>query len=305
MIIDFHTHAFPDELAERAVSSLLATLHNANSDLSFSHSAPLPSCPSAVQANYRTIGCRLSLPDSDFPEVMYTDGTAKGIINSMDKAGIDISVLLPVATKPTQPKGINSWARSFAEKEPRIIPFGAVFPDETAETQLEELAEKGYKGIKLHGDFQGFYADDEKMLPIYRRCAEYGLICVMHAGLDCVSPHDIHVTPERMARVLDKVSGVKFVLAHMGGNCIEDRAADILGGADGVWVDTAYAAGRIAPGKMAELVGKYGADRVLFASDSPWNDPADDIALIRSTPISESDREKILYKNAQALLGVQ
>ena len=236
---------------------------------------------------------------------MYTDGTAKGIINSMDKAGVDISVLLPVATKPTQPKGINSWARSFAEKEPRIIPFGAVFPDETAEAQLEELAERGYKGIKLHGDFQCFYADDEKMLPIYRRCAEYGLICVMHAGLDCVSPNDIHVTPERMARVLDKVSGVKFVLAHMGGNCIEDRAAKILAGADDVWVDTAYAAGRIAPGKMAELVGKYGADRVLFASDSPWNDPADDIALIRSTPISEGDREKIFYKNAQALLGLQ
>ena len=171
----------------------------------------------------------------------------------MDKAGVDISVLLPVATKPTQPKGINSWARSFAEKEPRIIPFGAVFPDETAEAQLEELAERGYKGIKLHGDFQGFYADDEKMLPIYRRCAEYGLICVMHAGLDCVSPHDIHVTPERMARVLDKVSGVKFVLAHMGGNCIEDRAAKILAGADDVWVDTAYAAGRISPEKWRSL----------------------------------------------------
>ena len=91
----------------------------------------------------------------------------------------------------------------------------------------------------------------------------------------------------------------------MGGNCIEDRAAKLLAGAGDVWVDTAYAAGRIAPGKMAELVERYGADRVLFASDSPWNDPADDIALIRSTPIPESDREKIFYKNAQALLGLQ
>lgn len=271
LIIDFHTHAFPDELAERALKGLLATLHNAN---------------------------------SGFPEVIYSDGTPKGLVDSMNKADVDISVLLPVATKPTQPKSINSWTRKLAENEPHIIPFGAVFPDDTAESQLEDLAKTGYKGIKLHGDFQGFYADDEKMLPIYRRCAEYGLICVMHAGLDCVSPYDIHVTPERMARVLDRVSGARFVLAHMGGNCIEDRAAKILAGAEDVWVDTAYAADRISPEKMAELAEKYGADRVLFASDSPWNDPADDIALIRSAPISEEDRKKILYKNAQVLLGV-
>ncbi len=271
LIIDFHTHIFPDEVAERAVSGLLKGLES----------------------------CGLG-----FPVTMYSDGTASGLIRSMDTAGVDISVQLPVATKPSQPDSINEWTEGLREKEPRIISFGAVFPDETAAAQLERLAERGFKGIKLHGDFQGFYADDPKMLDIYRRCGEYGLICVHHAGLDCVSPKDIHVTPERMARVLDKVGGVKFVLAHMGGNCMEDEAARLLSGADNVWVDTSYTAGRLSPEKMAELIGRFGADRVLFASDSPWNDPADNIRLIKETPLSEEEREMIFCKNASALLGI-
>lgn len=269
MIIDFHTHAFPDALAERAMAGLVDAVHKA---------------------------------DMGFPEIMYSDGTAKGLTDSMDRAGVDISVLLPVATKPSQPRSINQWTREFAGKDPRIIPFGAFFPDETFEEQLETLAKNGCKGIKLHGDFQGFYADEERMINIYRRCGEYGLICVMHSGLDCVSPRDIHVTPERMVRVLDKVSGVKFVLAHMGGNYLEDRAAELLSGAEGLWVDTAYAAGRLSPEKMAELISAFGADKVLFASDSPWNDPADDIRLIRETPISNEEKQGILHKNAEKLL---
>lgn len=242
--------------------------------------------------------------DMGFPEIMYADGTGKGLAESMDRAGVDMSVLLPVATKPSQPRGINEWAAELSERDSRILPFGAFFPDDSFEEQLESLAEKGYKGIKLHGDFQGFYADDERMMDIYRRCGEYGLICVQHAGLDCVSPRDIHVTPERMARVLDRVSGTRFVLAHMGGNCMEDRAAELLAGAEDIWVDTAYAAGRFSPEKMAELIYRFGADRVLFASDSPWNDPSDDIRLIRETPISEEERECIFHKNAESLLSI-
>lgn len=240
-----------------------------------------------------------------FPEVMYADGTSAGLVRIMERSGVDMSVLLPVATKPTQPEGINKWAGEISENDPRIIPFGAFYPDDTFEEQLEALAAKGYKGIKLHGDFQGFYADEPRMLEIYRRCGEYGLIVVHHAGLDCVSPRDIHVTPERMARVLDRVTGVKFVLAHMGGNCLEDRAAELLGGAEGLWVDTAYAAGRFTPEKMTELIGRFGADRVLFASDSPWNDPADDIRLINETSLSEEEKDGIFHKNAEMLLGIK
>ena len=77
----------------------------------------------------------------------------------------------------------------------------------------------------------------------------------MHSDIDCSSPYDIHTDAQMMARVLDKVSGVKFVVAHMGGVRCEDEAARLLAGAENVWFDTAYTAGRISPEHMTGLCG--------------------------------------------------
>ena len=69
-IFDFHTHAFVDSLAERAVAALAET--------------------------------------SEIPP--YTDGTVKGLRAAMQECGISGALLLPVATKPSQQKTINNWA---------------------------------------------------------------------------------------------------------------------------------------------------------------------------------------------------
>lgn len=271
-IIDFHTHAFPDAIAERAVAKL-----------------------------------KQGVTDSGvtgFDDKAYTDGTLDGLMAHMDGAGVEKAVLLPVATKSGQSDGINRWAAEYAVKTDRLIPFGAVFPDDTAAEQLERLAAAGYKGIKLHGDQQGFYADEPRMIDIYRRCGELGLIAVMHSGFDFASTHDMHVTPERMANVLDRVDGVRFVMAHMGGVLCEDRAVKCLAGAENVMFDTAYTAGRLSAEKMAELIDGFGYGNVLFATDSPWTDAAVQIRLVSDAVGDERKRLQILSGNAERLLGI-
>lgn len=269
MIIDFHVHAFADSLAERAMNNLLGYIKNSG------------------------------LP---FPPAAYTDGTVKGALSMLDKNGIDKAVLLPVATKPSQFETVNAWSREQAELDGRLIPFGAVHPkDENIFGHLEELKERGYKGIKLHPDYQGFYADDEDMIPIYRKCAELGLIVVLHTGVDALSPNEIHATPERMARVFDKVE-FAAVLAHMGGHFCHDDVMKLLKGSC-AYYDTAFMNGT-SPERMTELIEALGADRVLFASDCPWNDSADDIRLINECMISEEDKEAVFSGNAVRLLGL-
>lgn len=267
--IDFHTHAFADELAPRAMEKLLKGISEYG--------------------------------DSCFDDKAYTDGTLSGLVRLMDKSGVEKSVLLPVPTKASQEEHINRWAWKFAEKTGRIVPFGALFPDNDAVRRLEVLAGRGYKGIKLHGDYQGFYADEPRMIDIYRKCGELGLIIVMHSGFDFASPYEYHTTPEMMARVIDRVSGVRFVIAHMGGVLCEDRAAKCLSGAENVWFDTSYTSGRLSPEKMGELIASFGADRVLFASDAPWADPKAEEELIRAA-VGSDDLERILFKNAVLLL---
>lgn len=88
MVIDFHTHIFNDELAPKARAALLKNSHNA----------------------YRHC----------------TDMTRGGLLSYMDAHGIDKSVVLSIATKPTQTEKINAWAASV--NDDRLIAFGSVYP---------------------------------------------------------------------------------------------------------------------------------------------------------------------------------
>ena len=95
MIIDFHTHAFSEKIVEKAMSKLTAT------------SGMKP----------------------------YTDGTVNGLLEIMNNSGVDKSVVLPIATKPSQQRIVNSWAKEIMSD--KIYAFGSVHPD--AEDALEEL----------------------------------------------------------------------------------------------------------------------------------------------------------------------
>ena len=60
--------------------------------------------------------------------VPYTDGTAAGLQTSSEEAGIDCSVILPVATKPEQFDSINRFAMQFRGQD-RLLSFGGIHPD--------------------------------------------------------------------------------------------------------------------------------------------------------------------------------
>jgi predicted TIM-barrel fold metal-dependent hydrolase len=45
-----------------------------------------------------------------------------------------------------------------------------------------------------------------------------------------------------------------------------------------------------------------GADKVLFGSDCPWDDPANEIAMINRLPLTDEEKELIFYRNAERLL---
>jgi hypothetical protein len=47
----------------------------------------------------------------------------------MNKANVDASVLLSVATRPDQVESINSWISGICKDYPGIIPLGAIHPE--------------------------------------------------------------------------------------------------------------------------------------------------------------------------------
>ena len=265
MIIDFHIHAFHPKVAEKAVGQL------------------------AKIAQIEP----------------YTHGLIEQTIERFDEWGVDKGVLLPVATKPTQHEVLNNWSAEM--NKDRIIAFGGVHPDggDEAISELQRIKDLGLHGVKLHPDYQKFMVDEERLEPIYDEIQRLDLPVVFHAGFDCISPDLIHCPPERSRKVWEKHRNMKIVLAHLGGNEQWQEVYDTLAGLDGeLYFDTSFSLG-CDSSLMEKIIRKHGADRILFASDCPWQSGKEIKEKILTLGISDDDKEKILGKNAQRLLKLK
>ena len=278
MIIDFHTHTFPDAIASKAITTL------------------------SQKAHARA----------------FSDATAEGLVRSMDRAGIDLSVILPVATAPRQVEHINDRAAALNEGG-RLLSFGSMHPLlETWEAELERIAEIGLKGIKIHPVYQDVAIDDPRFVRILKKCGELGLIVVMHAGDDIGFPGVSLCPPEATRRAFDKAGDVTLVAAHVGG---WRRWRDVIPffADTPILIDTSFSLGEIKPlddgyyrpeelpmleeELFLEIVGALGSGRVLFGTDSPWSDQETELERFRSLPLDDKEKEAILGGNARCLLG--
>lgn len=231
-----------------------------------------------------------------------SDGTVSGIRASMKKSGVDKSVLLSIATKPQQTTKINQWAASIQAGD--IIPFGTLHPDfDDWKAELARIRSDGLKGVKFHPDYQQFYVDDPKMYPIYEKAAEFGLIVIFHAGLDIGLPPPYHCTPERLRKVVREFGGATFVAAHMGGYAYWDEVERYLAGED-LYFDTSFGLKSMGREQFDRIASLHGYDKLLFATDSPWEDQTEEVERIRGAMLPATLEKALLGENAAKLLGL-
>ena len=265
MIIDFHTHAFPDELAKKAIPKLAAT------------------------GNIANVG----------------DGTVSCLLSHMDDSGVDRAVILNIATNARQQTNVNNFAISTMLENPRLFTVGSLHPEsENIESEARRLKDAGIKGIKIHPDYINTTVDDPKLDKIYAACVENDLFVVSHSGWDFISPDFIHCTPERIVRVLDRFPSLRFVAAHMGANKLWDETEKYLIGRKNLWIDTSLAAPfGLDRAKAKHMLENHDPSRILFGSDFPWFSEKDSLDYLYSLGLSESLLKKILGENALNLLS--
>jgi len=229
---------------------------------------------------------------------MTFDGKVSTLINVGDKAGIDKFVVHSVATNEAQVESINNFIADSVKAYPdRLIGFATIHPSfADIPAEIERAVSLGLKGVKIHPDFQQFEIDCREAYKIYE-CIEGRLPLLVHTG-------DYRYEwskPERMAKVLDDFPKLDVIGAHFGGWSVWEHAADILS-KKRIWVDTSSSLYALPPEKAAELIRKYGADRVLFGTDYPMWDASSELKLFSKIPLNDDERELILYKNVLDLL---
>jgi len=262
MIIDFHTHAFPDNLAGPALEKLLA---NSNG---------LPACH---------------------------DGTISGLLASMDRAGIETSVIASIATKPGQFKNILEWSKEITG--PRIVPLGSVHPHcPDFAHAVSKIAEEGLPGIKLHPMYQEFALDDQALYPLYEEVASRGLFLLLHAGFDIAYPGNRQAIPERILRVHRDFPQLKLIAAHLGGWNLWDEVLDKLAGKD-IYLETSMVLDYCPEETLKAILARHDPTRILFGTDSPWANQALEVAGWKNMKLKEHFLEDIFSLNAKQLLA--
>ena len=282
MIIDFHTHTFPPHLAASTLAKLSSVAH---------------------------------IPP-------WTDGTSEGLLTSMEGAGVDLSVILPVATNPRQVPGVNDASVRLNEAlgNRGLLSFGCIHPDyENWREELRRIAALGLKGIKLHPVYQGTDIDDPRYLRILELAGELGLIVVTHSGVDIGFPGEDRCSPAMMRHAVEQVGPVILVAAHMGGWKRWREAEEQLAGT-AVYLDTAFSTGTMTPlqdshyeaeelelldqERFLHMVRTFGPGRLLFGTDSPWSGQKESINWLKELPLPQEELDAILGKNAEQLLHI-
>lgn len=227
----------------------------------------------------------------------YGLGTLDDVRRETGKSGFYRTVVFSAPTKPSQVPVNDEFLLGINDE--RFIVFGSVHPDyEFATEDIDRLKEAGVKGFKFHPDFQEFNIDDDKALKLYERIgSDYPI--VVHTGDKKLK----FSAPERLARVLEIFPEHKFVAAHMGGYSVWDTEAECLVGKN-VWFDTSSTMFEITPQKMADMIKRHGADKVLFGTDYPAFSTVDEAEKIMRLDLSDEEKEMIMHKNAEELLGL-
>ena len=266
MIIDFHTHIFPEKIAGKTIESLENL--------------------SGIKAS--------------------TNGTLEGLLASMERTGVDMSVIMPVATKPSQMESINAYAKEICDMYPgKLISFGGIHPDcEDYKSELNHIKELGLKGIKIHPDYQRVIIDDVRFMNIIEYASELGLVILTHAGIDIGLPEPVHCPPQKMRKVIDKIKPEKMIVAHYGGWKQWQEVYEYLAG-ENVYLDTAFTFDYIEKEMFLKILQKHGEDKILFATDSPWSHATRDIQAVNNMPLADSIKQKIFSENAKKLLQIK
>jgi len=277
LIIDFHTHIFPPWLRERRDEYV------------------------------KSDACFCSL----YSERKAKMATAEELVNSMDEAGIDMSVVLNIGWVSHQLcVQTNDYILDSVSRHPtRLIGFCAIQPKagDAAIAEMERCAAAGARGIgELRSDMQGFdLADERTMQPLVDAAMKHDLILLTHTSepVGHEYPGKGSITPGTLYSFIVRFPGLKLVCAHWGGGlpfyALMPEVKQALANA---FFDTAATPYLYEPQIFSHVSSIIGSDRILFGTDYPLMHQNRVIDQVRSSSLSEEDQAAILGGNAERLL---
>jgi predicted TIM-barrel fold metal-dependent hydrolase len=204
-------------------------------------------------------------------------------------------------TTPEQLRERNDCTLRLAASDPEFyLPAMYLCAPHGAKAIREEArrgAQAGMLAIK-HGLSER--ASDPEVDTVAEAAAEFGLPILFHAWYKTVEVFEGESTAADIAALARRHPHTRIIMAHLTG--VGRRGVQDVEDLPNVSVDTS---GGWYDSEMVEYAVRHlGPERVLFGSDYPGRDYAPQKGRVEGANLSPDVKEKILWRNAAAVLGL-
>jgi len=232
--------------------------------------------------------------------------TPERAIAFLKSHGVDRSVILAEYAPRASAMVTNEFVSRFSKGHEELIPFGCIhFEDSTPyEEQARHAVERlDIKGFKLLPSYQHFYPNDRALYPFYEYIQSLGMPIMFHTGTSIFHGTRIkYADPLLLDEVADDFPRLNIIMEHGGRTFWYDRAAWLVSKYGNMHIGIAGIATRHLPRFFPRL--EQFSDRFVFGSDWPgFADIKGLIDRVCALPYSDETKERILYRNAERLLG--
>ena len=194
---------------------------------------------------------------------------------------------------------LNREAYEWQERYPDSFTAGIHIHPDFIDLSCKEVEYYAAHGVRLVGELVPYLMGWRN----YNDPRLWEILEVVQAK-DMVLNFHPNKRPEDMEAMIRQVPNLKIVIAHLDGYGLYDFAIEMMQKYENVYFDiSAHGAERA--GMLQDAVARVGADRILFGTDFPGYSPESFVQAVLSADISDDDKERIFYKNAEQLLGVK
>ncbi|MBT2266114.1 amidohydrolase family protein [Rhodococcus erythropolis] len=214
-------------------------------------------------------------------ETGLVDPDATRMLQRMDEANVDISVLLPIdwgldfTTRAPITAAVDKMLELASISDGKLIAFGGIDPRRpNAKELVVEWFERGVRGLKLYPGC-GWNPTSDEAMEIYALCESRGAPVLFHTGhplpvLDAESSN-----PSLLKDVAVTFPGMPLWLGHAGAPIWWDEALEVAESGPNVklemsvwlWDDSDTAAEVEFTRKVLQAGDRVGFERVLFGTD--------------------------------------
>ncbi|MFZ7101280.1 MAG: amidohydrolase family protein [Peptococcaceae bacterium] len=237
--------------------------------------------------------------------------TVAEVVDELDKHNVEVAVVTGRDCETTySAKSNNPSVVEFVKMFPRkFIGFAGMDPHKgmRAIEELKDLVQdKGLKGAAIDPYLAQIYVNDAKYYPIYAKCCELNIPLVITTGPATLVPNAVidHVAPRYIDFVARDFPELKIVISHGGYPWVNEMII-VAQRNENVYLELSEYEFFPQSEAYIQAINTIISDKVLFASAHPFVDFRDALENYRKLPLKDEVRDKIMYRNAAGLLGLE